>query len=99
MPTHNDRTVPSPERDEELETAITQAINEAYFCPTPSIEWHKVAMRKVDAFSTRRAREKAIEECLAEVPEQKDKGDDEFATGYYQAFNDIHAYIARLKTK
>lgn len=45
------------------------------------------------------ARIEAIEECLAEAPEQKDKGDDEFATGYYKAFNDIHTYIARLKTK
>jgi hypothetical protein len=83
-----------PERDEELEKFIDTMV-EAQKMDLVD----RAALQCVAAFSARRAREKAIEECLAEVPEQKDKGDDEFATGYYKAFNDIHAYIASLKTK
>lgn len=66
----------------------------------------KHCMGKVAAFSARRAREKAIEECLAEVPahtkeqmKEINEGNNDFNRGFYTAFQDIHAYILRLKTK
>lgn len=105
-----------PERDEELEKFIDHTIDCTSFdvdtsaarCGVWGYSNNVVAemLSKVADFSARRAREKAIEECLAEVPthtkeqmKEINDGNDDFKRGFYTAFQDIHAYILRLKTK
>lgn len=74
MPTPNERTVPSPERDEELERFLYDEIgNMATNLPTDVWMNDELkrealrALRSVAAFSARRAREKAIEECQNKI--------------------------------
>lgn len=85
MSTPNERTVPSPERNEELERFINYELNH-WVDDFQEIEQEnqdniKIVCRMVAAFSARRAtesmekkvretREKAIEECLSSLPKK-----------------------------
>jgi hypothetical protein len=105
MPTPNDRTVPSPDRDEELEKFIQKRFD-LNCVDVPDDDWNHYMVREEDfkraaidiaAFSARRAREKAIEECLQKISEKNDGFlnccDDDYESGKIDGSSDMYSYI------
>lgn len=72
MATTNERTVPIPER-EEIEKYAHSVFNKHIPRESPEIRVSKVYEFAMDvaAFSARRTREKAIEECLSAIEKVK----------------------------
>jgi hypothetical protein len=113
--TINYSPMPHETTDAELEKFIEEVFEEFHAWDEkgkciPSSNWDK-ACAKVAAFAAKRAREKAIEECIAQVPKESEysmgqykwkasRGGDEenFAYGYFKAYEDIHGFIEKLKS-